>query len=290
MRAASALLTWLALAPAAAAAPSDDLRAGLERAGFGEVAGRAVAAARPTLRVERTPLRAQPRAPGRSHLGGLPDLPASEPWPQCGGQAQSFLGQFRLRDLPAEGRALRRHGGLLLLFAHVEFEEGETEFGLDAGRCATVLHARARVPLARRARPRGATTLRVRPARVRFVPTLDIPDVSLDHNRLAPPLQDIVLPQQRAFAWADARLALQGRGRDPDHRLLGYVDSPNGESGRCWWNTRRRRNAWHHLFSMGYDERLRFEFADAGALHLVIAPGDLRAGRFSRVCAISESA
>lgn len=286
-RFASPLIGALALLVAAPAAEAGfrerEVREAATAGGFGVIAGRLADASRPTVVIDRR-RRPVPRRLGTSRLGGPPDLPAGTPWPQCGGRPQTFLGQFRLRDLPRAARPLRRHGGRLLFFTEVEFEDpSDTTYGLWGGRCTTVVHAKPGTRLERRARP--ALTLKVRNAAVRFKARPDVPDASWDHGNLAPPMLDVRVGDDRQLPFLELRLDL--RGTKP-HRLLGYIDSPNGEGGRCWDRTRRRSGAWWHLFTMGPD--LRFEVADAGQLQVAIAPADLRRGSFDRVCGIFDSA
>ena len=252
-------------------------------AGFGAISDRLAGASRATVVIRRT-RRPVPARHGTSRLGGPADLPAGEPWPQCGGRPQTFLGQIRVRDLPRPARALRRHGGLLLFFTHVELEDpSDTSYGVWAGDCTAVLHARSGTRLERRARPAG--TLAVRSARVRSAARPDVPDVSWDYNTLAPPLLDVRLADDRLFPFFEFRDGLRGAA---SQRLLGYVDSPNGEGEPCWNRTRRRKGAWRHLFTMNQD--LGFEVADGGRLQIAIGPRDLRRGRFGRTCGIFDSA
>jgi hypothetical protein len=76
-----------------------------------------------------------------------------------------------------------------------------------------------------------------------------------------------------------------------EHKILGYLEAVNGESGRCWWNTQRHRTPpWKHLMTVGPDLGIGFEAADGGRLQVVIDPADLRRGRFDRVCGIFDSA
>ena len=74
-----------------------------------------------------------------------------------------------------------------------------------------------------------------------------------------------------------------------EHRLLGYGDAPNGGNA-CSGRMERSKQPWRHLFSFGWDEALGFMVADAGSLQLLIAPQDLRRGRFDRVCGDFDSA
>jgi hypothetical protein len=108
----AAALALLVAAPVAAGGYREQrVRATAQAAGFADIADRLAEASRPTLVVNRKMLRRAPRELGTSRLGGLPDLARGQRWPQCGGRAQTFLGQVRLRDLPRAAEALRRHGG-----------------------------------------------------------------------------------------------------------------------------------------------------------------------------------
>jgi Domain of unknown function (DUF1963) len=258
-------------------------------AGFGLVADRVAASARPTLLVLRKLLRRAPRELGTSRLGGNPDLPLGTPWPHCRGKRQSFLGQFRLSDLPPEAGELGVHGGVLLLFMEVRFEHPSVRFrGRWGGRCTTVIHATAGTPLARVRPPRRAAILRLRPAQLRYAVRPDIPDVAMDFQSPAVPLSDVLLVDSEVDRWWDLRDSLHRRKGLLSHRLLGYVDTPNGE-GSCWRRTERPIDAWRHLITVGLDFGIRFEVADGGRLQVEIPPADLAAGRFDRVCGIFDS-
>ena len=145
MRIAALALASLLILPAAAHAQAygdAEVRAAANAAGFGNIADRAAAVARATVLVGRRVLRRAPPALGTSRLGGNPDLPAGTPWPVCGRRRQTFLGQFRLADLPAEASELGGHGGVLLVFTEVRFaSRSATAHGLWAGRCTTLVHA-----------------------------------------------------------------------------------------------------------------------------------------------------
>jgi hypothetical protein len=294
MRALPLLLLPVLAVPAGAHAAyrEPEVRAAATAAGFGDIADRVARAARPTVTIHRELLRRMPRTLGTSRLGGLPDLPAGEPWPRCRGRAQTFVGQVRLRDLPAAARELRRHHGRLLIFTHVELEGWwDTSYGLWAGDCTTVVHANLGRRLVRTPPPRGRAnpTLRLRPARMRFRARTDLPDLKLDEDRLSPPLHAIRVGDDRVAAWWGLRDALNHLPRDGEHRLLGYVDSPNGENG-CSQLAQRRTQPWRLLATISWDEGVHFEVADSGRLQIAIAPRDLRSGRFDRVCSSFDSA
>lgn len=285
--AAAALSGAPAAAPSVAAAtptpkpPSKDVRKEAAAAGFKGLADELARAAKGAATVKAgKPGRVA--AIGTSRFGGDPDLPADTRWPKCKGKPQTFLGQVRLSDLPAEAQALKRLGGTLLLFTHVEFEEGETEYGLWAGDCSTVVHARPGTPLRRVARPKRGT-LAIKSAPMRFTGRPDIPAVDWD-EKLYPPLKGQKVDSERYWNFRHRLLG----SPSPSHRLLGYGSEPNGGNA-CSERAKRKTDPWLHLFTMDWDGDLGFEVADAGIVQLLIAPADLGQGRFDRVCGVFES-
>lgn len=284
----------LALAlPAAARAQTygqAEVGAAAQAAGFGHLANRIAATARPTVLVGRKPLRRTPAALGMSRLGGDPDLPLGTRWPRCGRRTQTFLGQLRLSELPLEADELARSGGLLLVFMEVRFaSRSDTSHGLWGGRCTTLVHAPEGTPLTRRRPPRGAIVMHLRPAPLRYAVRPDIPDTGMEYRTLAAPLTDIPLLDAEIEHWWDMRGAIRNRRGLLEHRLLGYLDTPNG-GGACWRRTERAVDAWRHLITIGLDFGIGFEVADGGRLQVQISPADLAAGRFDRVCGIFDSA
>jgi Domain of unknown function (DUF1963) len=264
-----------------------EVREATARAGFHQIGDRVAAASLPTVLVGRRLLERAPRALGTSRLGGNPDLPVGARWPRCRGRAQSFLGQVRLSDLPADAEPLRAHDGVLLFFTHVQMES--PGYGLWAGRCTSVLHAPEGARLRRQQPPRGARLLRLRAAEMRFRMRPDVPDTDIRLDRLAAPLSDIRLTREEPERWWQLEEVLHRRPTLLQHRLLGHIRTPNGETS-CWKRTQRRAGAWRHLFTIGLDFRIGFEVGDGGRLQVAIPPGDLRAGRFDRVCGIFDSA
>ncbi len=293
MRRTVAMLFALLALPGAAHAhgyAEAEVGAAASAAGFGHIADRVAASARPTVLVLRKLLRRAPRELGTSRLGGNPDLPVGTPWPHCRRKRMTFLGQLRLSDLPPEAAELGSHGGLLLVFMEVRFEfPSFTRHGLWGGRCTTVIHAPAGTPLARVRPPRRAAVMRLRPAQLRYAVRPDIPDVAMDYQSLAAPLGDVLLVDSEVDRWWDLRESLHRRKGLLSHRLLGYPDTPNG-GGNCWRRTERPVDAWRHLITIGLDFGVGFEVADGGRLQVEISPADLAAGRFDRVCGIFDSA
>jgi len=282
----SFLLLLLIAAPSARADGfrEREVRDALTAAGFGKIASRVAGAARPVVTVDLAQRKREPAELGTSRFGGRPDLATSAAWPMCKGKHQTFLAQIRVRELPGGARELRRLGGTLLFFTHVEFEEGERDYGLYGGECTTVLHARAGTALRRTALPGDA--LRMRPSRPRFTARPDVPDFALDEDTLMGPLHEVKVADWER--WFEIRDLLRGKPR-LEHVLLGYSSAPNGGDD-CSERAERARDTWRHLFTIGPDDKLGFNVADAGALQILIAPADLRAGRFDRVCGVFDSA
>lgn len=277
---------WSSASVPAHADGRDDVRRQVAAGGYPELADRAARAARPMVAVNRTRLRRAPKTRGTSRFGGVPDLPAGEPWPQCAGRPQSFLGQIRLRDLPPTAIELRRLGGVLLLFTQVQLENpSDTGYGLHAGRCTAVIHAPPGARLVRARKP-AIPTFDTLLARMRFGARLDLPGFGRG-DRLSPPLDDVRIADGEWRRWAGIRGRVQRLPGHLEHKLLGYVDGANDELDACWSSTQRRRTTpWQHLIAVGQDPVIGFEVADGGRLQVAIHPADLRRGRFDRVCGI----
>jgi hypothetical protein len=261
-----------------------EVRSALEAAGFTKIAGTVANASLPAITVDLAQRSREPVARGGSRFGGRPDLPAGAAWPSCQGRPQSFLAQIRVRELPGAARELRRLGGTLLFFTFIESETDPFDPELWTGVCTTVVHARAGAKLQRTALPGG--TLRMRPSRPRFTTRPDVPDLALDEDFLMSPLRDVTIRDWEG--WFELRDRLLGKPR-LEHLLLGYSNAPNGGND-CSERGERAQDTWRHLFTIGPDDHLGFSVADAGRLQVLIAPADLRAGRFDRVCGVFDSA
>ncbi|WP_028062604.1 DUF1963 domain-containing protein [Solirubrobacter soli] len=224
---------------------------------------------------------------GESRLGGEPDLPAGTPWPRCGGHRLSFLAQLRLADVAALAPgAVPANGGTLAVFADLtENADGVTDVEEAVGpvgskTCVVVRTLRGR--LARRPTPKRVAKLRNRP--VQLKPTLTIPDSIIGEERY-----DLDRKATDAYAELEYEAAL-GRletvtESSPVHQVLGWPtpvqDSPLYGCGK----TVSKQPSHRLLLQLDFDERLDFAIGDGGALYLSGRAGDLRAGRFNRLCA-----
>lgn len=217
---------------------------------------------------------------GATRIGGRPDLAAGVRWPACGrSQRLSFLMQVRLTDL-----GIRRRGTLALFADLHEDEEGITHIELFDGpmkrnSCVTVRVSRG--PLARRATPPGVHTLRSVPVRLR--PTLTIPGWELAESLLGgrrpDPFFDRWLELTDESAWGVLGHKPPFR---PIHQLLGWSFPVQYDpTTYCGGVVKSPRVL---LLQLDWDLGIDFAIGDGGALFITIPPGDLRKGRFNRLC------
>lgn len=221
-------------------------------------------------------------SPGFSKLGGEPELPDLEPWPQGLRGPMAFLAEIDLAAahaaaaiawLPDEGR--------LFLF-HDPNSLGST----------TLVHSKAATG-PKRPIPRG--TIRHPERRVGFLAAMSYPsDDWLD------------LPLDRVDCEAvDERLAaLAPTPEGPRHRMGGYPDEIQGGCLRreCEWAARglgpdperdpqdieEGSRSWRLLFQIDSDADLKIAFGDGGSLYVFIREEDARLGDFSRTVTIFQ--
>jgi uncharacterized protein YwqG len=270
-------------AVAAANAPTrEELAARAKALGFGAEADDIARDALPGARL----VAGGEGAVGESRLGGNPDLPRSMAWPRCGGHRLSFLAQVRLADLAAIAPGAVPSTGNLAVFADLrEHPDGITDveeaYG-RVGRKTCVIVRTLRGPLARRRAPARLPKLRNRP--VRLQPTLTVPDGGIAEQRYHLDRKAMDDWYELADEAANGRFERSG-DYAPVHQLLGWPspiqESPLYGCGK----TTSRKPADRLLLQLDFDERLNFAIGDGGALYLSGRPADLRAGRFSRLCA-----
>jgi uncharacterized protein YwqG len=201
-------------------------------------------------------------------------------WPACGRSRRlSFLMQVRLTDLGIHRR------GTLALFADLhEDDYGVTRIEYFYGpmkRNSCVAVRVSRGALARRATPPGVKTLRSVPVRLR--PTLTVPEWELAEDMLGGRRPDpffdrwVELMDETAWGVLGAKPPFR-----PIHQLLGWASPVQADPTlSCDAVTKSRRVL---LAQLDWDEGIGFAFGDGGALFVTIPPGDLRKGRFNRLC------
>jgi len=229
-------------------------------------------------------------AVGESRLGGSPDLPPGMKWPRCKGRPLSFLAQLRLADIARVAPHTLPSRGTLVFFADLNpNSQGvpPVEEAADrVGEATCVIVRQLRGALARRPVPHRVERLRNRPLRLK--PTLTVPDYDIAQERYK--LGDErKLENQWYELFAEA---INGRlhhiPADADypvvHQVLGWPRPVQYSAvDGCGQDTSRL--AYRLLLQLDYDTSLRFDIGDGGSLYITGKPADLRAGRWSRLCA-----
>ncbi len=263
---------------------------------------------RPSVRLTRL---AEGEQPGRSQLGGAPELPGSASWPHREGEPLVLLAQLDLAEVAA---ALQAPGplpseGVLWCF----YEIGRVPSGLsprDAASCHVALHAGDEA-LVRRSPPRA--TMGAQTAPIALSAELTLPRVWSDA------VQALGLDDDEQLAWTELRsrlAALQGVELADErtellqvHRLLGYPDERRGamqlacellaegiELGEDAPTMhpraaalKRRARRWRLLLELTLDDELGWDWgAGRERLYVWIDAEDLAARDFSRVWAIAQ--
>ena len=269
----------------------------------------AVALARRSVRL--VPGDGPPPPGSRSRLGGAPDLPAGEPWPEWDGEPLAFLAQIDLADARAAGLdPLLPDAGALLVFCALE----RTPSGaspLDADSARVLLVAPDNLP-----QPAPAPTGPCQPAEARELllsSELALPRVWTEA------VQRLDLDEQEQEAWERARRDLAdlqgvsaweaGAELRSLHRLLGHPEESRGdmplaaelaargidvgygapaahpEAGRAVDAAER----WRLLLQLTVDEQLGWRFGRGRERLYVWAPADdLAAGRLDAARALAR--
>lgn len=75
---------------------------------------------------------------GASRIGGAPDLPVQERWPERADKPMAFLAQFRLRDVASfETRNVLPSRGMMYFFHDAEEQPWGTRAIAEGGECCT---------------------------------------------------------------------------------------------------------------------------------------------------------
>jgi uncharacterized protein YwqG len=287
----------VAAEPGAKVATDDDLRRLATDAGLEARVADVLAQARRSVRLTRGD------ADGRSHLGGVPDLPAGFAWPHGRDDVLAFVAQIALDEVAALGLSLPLPASGLLLFFY-DLERRPNGLRPDDGIGTRVFHVEGELepaPAERTTLPElpvrltGEVTL---PAEAAGLPSSLVLDIDeLDRwQRLRERLAELqgVEVEDRAVEWH----AL--------HRLLGHPDTTdegmpldaqlasNGidlNTGERYFDPRaagleQGSEDWRLLLQLSSDDELQLTLGyPLGRLFVWIRQEDLVEGRFGRVWA-----
>lgn len=273
-------------------ATEDDLRRLAAEHGLGARVDDVLAHARPSVRLVRA------GTPGRSRLGGAPDLPPAFDWPSWRDERLAFVAQI---DLEEAGLREGPSRGTLLVFTSLDARPTGLQPG-DRGSTRVVLvdgplspagdgASLTEVPLA------CSVELTLPSELAGFPPSLDLDPNELDGwQRLREELAALqgVEPEDRAVEWH----ALHRLGGWPDSTEEGMeVDAQlvaNGvdlNSGERYYDPRvpdleRDAAQWRLLLQLSTDDDAGLTLGyPLGRLYVWIRDEDLRHGRFDDVWA-----
>lgn len=242
-------------------------------------------------------------APGRSKIGGRPDLPREVAWPAHQGQPLPFLAQLALSELaPFDDEHLLPKNGWLVFF-----HAGDSTWGFDPADALAwkVLHVEcAPAALAPREFPDALDEdarfpeCGVAISREDNLPDLDSPGgeaLGIDGD-------------EDCDAYFELLRALAGGDENELHRVLGWPDQIQGDmqlecqlvtnglhvGGPAGYADPRRKELeagvgdWRLLLQIDSDERTGMMFGDAGRVYFWIKSQDLIARRFERAWSIVQ--
>ncbi|MFD7663399.1 YwqG family protein [Streptomyces sp. NPDC059788] len=246
------------------------------------VAERWTALLRPAVRLTRPDDRRSPMSgPVVGHLGGLPELPANEPWPVWEGNGPlSFVASVSLFALggAALDIPLPDEGTLLFFVSYGPGQVGDGVPGLgpEGQRGARVLYVPEGTPVAERGAPEGIEPYhRVRLSAEPEMTFPDREDFWLGDLVGAQTLDD--LPE-----WADVfRDALDDLGPDVRHRIGGHPTGVQGGVGLDDLGEDEDPDDWVLLAQIDTDHRAWMDWVHQGTLYWLITRADLAARNFA---------
>jgi hypothetical protein len=231
--------------------------------------------------------------PGESRFGGVPDLPAGEPWPEGVGGPLTFIGQIRLADVPPDldGRDLLPEGGLLSFFYDVE--EQPWGFSPEDRLASAVIWSDGAV--SRRDAPTGTRQLPPWSARLR--PVVSVPGwetweleraTGLSANDIGGPRGAEIDRWIEFGRFVDDRQAIgESVTWQPIHRVLGWPDQIQIDLHRendTWAGDTHDpaacRRDWRLLLQVDTDDRLEVMWGDVGRIYWSIDAAEPMDDRF----------
>lgn len=238
-------------------------------------------AARPALLL-RTQPSGQPLKLGRSHIGGLPDLPDDMKWPMHrNGKSLAFLAQINLGEI-AQKEWLSEFPteGLLYFFSVLGWQqEGDADPDLPKDKDSTdwtrVLYAPNGKSRLKQTEPPGAVNTFPAVA-VEFLPQLTIPTDPREpvfEAKWSGEAKDKYISLQDAFADASAHPL----GHPPRHLLGGYADYEQEFVKAV------AKEKLQLLFQLATDGNAEMCWGDGGYLYFWIKPEDLRQRKFEQI-------
>ncbi len=239
---------------------------------------------------------------GASRIGGIPDLPGGERWPERDGRPMAFLAQFRLEDVAAHDteKVLPSSGTMYFFYDAKEQPWGSSG---DEGGWKIVRTTAPATALERRQLPPNLSEeCRFTARAVRFSAEVTVPPY--EHPLvLSLQMRD---DERDAYAELLGELGIEATAR---HRFLGYPDViqnemepeceresrhpyysiyPAGEREARMLELAERAKQWRLLFQLDTDDDAGMMWGDTGRLYFWIREDSLKAGKWGEAWLILQ--
>jgi uncharacterized protein YwqG len=257
--------------------------------------------ARPSIRLNASPVAESTLHMGASKLGGTPDLPIGVSWPELKGMPQSFIAQLRLADVhPYDTEHKLPRSGMLWFF----YDARQETYGADPADQGgwRVFYLNGDQPALQRtaAPPTLSKESRFQPCALSFAseitlsqqPKLEIPDF------------DWTADEQKKYEDLLAMFPSPADHTTMHHRLLGNPDTIQDDMRlQCQLvshgvtDTNDPRAAelskgaleWQLLLQVDSDEQAGMEWGNSGMLYYWIQVADLQAQHFDTTWLVMQS-
>lgn len=221
--------------------------------------------------------------PGRSHLGGVPELPHDAGWPHSSEQPLKFIAQIEMHEIPnIPGRETLPADGRLLFFFAADDERFEpTAAGPDDRARVLYIPAGAKTPPAR---PPAAVAPYKR-ASLLPVARMTLPDPGAWTRELGMDYYDVEA-YRAAIARAE-KIKDENASRHSRHQILGHPVIVQKDTTQ---DPESRTYEFKLLLAIHEDSNIGLQLADAGALYYLISDKALRSRDWSSVYVDAQSA
>ena len=257
--------------------------------------------ARPSIRLNASPVAESTLQMGASKLGGTPDLPIGVSWPELKGMPQSFIAQLRLADVyPYDTEHKLTRSGMLWFF----YDARQETYGADPADQGGwfVFYLNGDQPALQRtaAPPTLSKESRFQPCVLSFAseitlsqqPKLEIPyfDWTVDEQKK---YEDLLatFPSTADHATMNNRLQGNPDTIQDDMRLQcqlvshGVTDTNDPRAAEL----SKGALEWQLLLQVDSDEQAGMEWGNSGMLYYWIQAADLQVQHFDTIWLIMQS-
>jgi uncharacterized protein YwqG len=238
---------------------------------------------RPALLLKTAPAVESKLPPGRTKIGGRPDLPEGLQWPRfADGKPLAFLAQINLAELPAGVKLARLpKSGILYFFSVFGWQvEGDADpqlppgdYGYDWTR--VLFHPDSEGPLRRQRTPANVNAFKA--AKGEFIPILSLPKDAREPAVAALGWKRDVKEKYEDLVRSFNSACNYQLGNPARNLLLGFADYEQDFVDEV---------ADHNLqllFQLASDDNAEMCWGDGGYIYFWIRPQDLRRRNFKKI-------